>query len=144
MSNLYVPTYRAVKTSQILENAELDGADYITAQQKLADVAFLAYANIREANNPVVADLPTKEASVAGFVSAALALHEAHKDTGVKVAASPEYVAAIIEKLATAVFVDEVLQEQLSMLEGDTKIAAEQCQRLGREYVLSLIAELLP
>ncbi len=146
MINVYAPTYRAVKTAQVLENSALEGRDYVDAQVKLAHTAFDAYGALRDAamSMPKTAGLSQKEAMVANLASLALSLHEVHVDTGSKTAASPDHVAAVIQKLATAVFVDEVLMEQLAMLEGDTKVAAEQCQMLGREYILSLLGEILP
>lgn len=146
MINVYAPTYRAVKTAQVLENSALEGREYVDAQVKLARVAFAAYDTLRTAASsmPLASGLSQKEAMVANVLSLAVSLHDAHVDTGAKVAAAPDTLASVIQKLATAVFVDEVLMDQLNMLEGESKVAAEQCQQLGREYILSLIGEILP
>lgn len=146
MLHLYAPTYRAVKTAQALERSAVEGPAFLDAQVKLAQTAFAAYDTLRDAATalPPPAELSGKEAQVAKIAHLTLALHEAHVDTGTKTAASPDHLAQVIQKLATAVFVDEVLMEQLGMLEGDTKLAAEQCQRLGREYILTLLGEILP
>ena len=146
MINVYVPTYKAVKTAQVLESSALEGRDHVDAQVKLAQVALDAYDTLRNAASsmPLATGLSKKEAMVANVTSLAISLHESHADTGSKTAAAPDYLAAVIQKLATAVFVDEVLMEQLSMLEGDSKVAAENCQTLGREYILTLLGEILP
>lgn len=145
MKHVYAPTYLAIKTAQVLETAVLEGRDFVEAQVKLASTANAAYDRIRAAATqlPVTAGLTTKEAMVVRVVDVALSIHDTHLDTGAKVAAAPDALAAVLQKLATAVFVDEVLTEQMCMLEGETKVAAAQCQLLGREYVMSLIAELL-
>lgn len=146
MLHLYAPTYQAVKTAQVLEAAALEGPETVDTQVKLAQLSSQAYESIRRvaATHAVPAGLTVKEAMAANVSAVALSLHRTHADTGVKVAASPDQLASALAKLATAVLVDEVLIDQLQMLEGDTKVAAEQCQRLGREYIVSLLNELLP
>lgn len=146
MFNLYAPTYQAVKIAQALEATVLEGPEAADTQVKLAQMASQTYDAIRRAAStmPPPAGLSVKEAMAVNAAAVALALHSAHVDTGSKVASSPDHLASAVSKLATAVFVDEVLLEQLPMLEGDTKVAAEQCQRLGREYIVSLLNELLP
>lgn len=145
MTHVYAPTYQAVKTAQVLENADLEGADFLQAQFKLAGIAHEAFQRLRvEAFRQVQVDgEATKEAMVVGILDTVLALHEAHVDTGAKTAAQPEHLAEVLTKLAAAIMVDEVLISQMSMLEGTSKTAAEACQFLGREYVMSLIGEVL-
>jgi hypothetical protein len=67
------------------------------------------------------------------------ALRNAHRDTGEKHAAAPEETAGIIQKLAAAVFVDEILSEQLEKLSGDEYYRARDVQLLGREYAVNLM-----
>lgn len=145
MSHMYAPIYQAVKTAQILENTDLEGSDFVQAQTKLAGVAYEAYERLRAAARGVRAGdgLAQKEAMVAGIADVVVSMHEAHVDTGSKVAATPDHLALVLQKLAAAVMVDEVLLEQLPMLEGTSKTSAEACQLLGREYILSLIGEVL-
>lgn len=145
MTHVYAPVYQAVKTAQILDDADLDGADFVQAQMKLAVLAHDAYERMRTASRGTRASdgLGAKEAMVVGVVETALALHEAHGDSGAKTAALPEHLADVVAKLAAAVMVDEVLLEQLPMLEGTSKLAAESAQLLGREYIMSLIGEVL-
>lgn len=145
MTHVYAPTYQAVKMAQVLENPTLEGEAFVEAQMKLAAVSFDAYERVRLAASqlPVPAELTTKEAMVVRVAELALAMYDDHADTGAKVAAVPEYVAHVLQKLASAVFVDEMLLEQLPSLEGDTKLAAEQCRALGREYIVTLFGEIL-
>lgn len=145
MTHVYAPTYQAIKTAQVLENSALEGAEFVTTQVKLAVIADSAYDRLRAVavQYAIPAGLTAKEAAAAQMVSVALALHETHCDTGSKIAALPEYLAEVLQKLAAAVLVDEVLTEQLPMLEGETKIAAERCQLLGREYAMMLVGEIL-
>lgn len=145
MKHIYAPTFQAVKTAHVLEDAVLDGAEFVEAQVKLACMADTAYERIQRAAQhlPTPAGYTTKEAAAIRFVDAAMQLFETHLDTGVKVAADPQRIAGVINKLASAVMVDEVITEQLPMLEGATKVAAEECRRLGREFVMSLLGELL-
>lgn len=144
MTHVYSPTYQAVKTAQVLERAELEGPAFFDAQVKLASGANDAYERLRlVARQHAASDLPVKEAMAVSMAKVALDLHDAHAATGSKIAALPDYLAELLQKLAAAVFVDEVLGEQLAMLEGDTKVAAEQCRLLGREYAMTLIGEIL-
>ena len=145
MTHVYASTYQAVKTAQILERADLQGDAFAQAQVKLADTANTAFQRLRvEAFKQASArGSVTKEAVAGEMLATVMALHEAHQDTGSKIAALPDYLAELLTKLAAAFMVDEVLLEQLPMLEGDTKISAEHCQLLGREYAMSLIGEVL-
>lgn len=145
MTHVYAPTYQAVKTAQVLENADLEGADFVQAQVKLASTAHEAYERLRASvrGHRAGEGLAQKEAMVIGIADVVLSLHEAHVDTGAKIAALPEHLATVLQKIAAAVMVDEVLLEQLPMLEGTSKTSAEACQLLGREYILSLLAEVL-
>jgi hypothetical protein len=143
---VYAPTFQAVKTAQVLVNHAFEGPAFVEAQVKLAEVAFGAYERIRAAaaKMPADGDLSSKEAMAVNVVRVALSLHDAHVDTGSKVAALPDYLASVLQKLASAVLVDEVLLEQLPTLEGETKLAAESCRALGREYIMTLVGEILP
>lgn len=145
MTHVYAPTYQAVKTAQVLESRALEGDAFVEAQIKLATVSFDAYERIRlaAAQLPAPTELTTKEAMVVRVAELALAMYDDHADTGAKVAALPDYLAHVLQKLASAVFVDEMLLEQLPTLEGETKLAAEQCCALGREYIMTLIGEIL-
>ena len=146
MTHVYAPTYQAVKVAQILENSSLEGDDFTQAQVKLARVADDAFQRLRVAafQQVHVNGQATKEAMVVGVLDTVMTLHEAHVDSGAKLAASPDHLAELLTKLAAAVMVDEVLLEQLPMLEGGSKTSAEACQLLGREYIMSLIGEVLP
>jgi hypothetical protein len=71
------------------------------------------------------------------------AMRNAHRITGEKLAASPEVTAEFIQKLATAVYVDDVLTAQLEKLSGDEYYATRDVQLLGREYAVNLMRGLL-
>lgn len=66
-----------------------------------------------------------------------------HRATGEKLAASPEVAAELLQKLATAEFVDDVLTAQLEKLSGDEYYATRDVQLLGREYAVNLMRGLL-
>jgi hypothetical protein len=70
-------------------------------------------------------------------------VRDSHRITGEKLAASPEATAELLQKLATAEFVDGVLAEQLEKLSGDDYVAARKVQLLGREYAVNLMRGLL-
>lgn len=145
MTHVYAPVYQAVKTAQILENSLFEDVDFARAQVKLASLADEAYGRVRAAARGTRAGegLAKKEAMAVGVADVVMSLYATHADTGTKVAALPSHVALILQKVAAAVLVDEVILEQLPMLEGSSKTAAEQCQLLGREYIMSLIGEVL-
>ena len=145
MTHVYAPTYQAVKTAQILDAHPLEGVAFVEAQVKLAEVAYDAYERIRTAASrfPAPDGLPDNEAMSVRVAQVAMALYQDHVDTGSKVAATPNHLAYVLPKLAAAVLVDEMLLQQLPMLEGDTKAAAEQNQALGREYIMTLVGEIL-
>jgi hypothetical protein len=66
-------------------------------------------------------------------------LRESHRRTGEKLAASPEQTAEFLQKLATAVYVDDVLSTQVTKLSGEAQLAARRVQLLGREYAVNLM-----
>jgi hypothetical protein len=68
-----------------------------------------------------------------------MSLRGAHRVTGEKMAAAPEDTAALLQKLATAEYVDDLLEEQLEKLSGEEYDAARRVQLLGREYAVNLM-----
>jgi len=68
-----------------------------------------------------------------------MSLRVAHRSTGEKMAAAPEETAVLLQKLATAEYVDDLLEKQLEKLSGDEYDAARQVQLLGREYAVNLM-----
>lgn len=83
-----------------------------------------------------------KQAS-GSVVPAVFKMRESHRITGEKLAASPETVAELLQKLATAEYVDEMLTGQLEKLSGEEYDAARAVQLLGREYAMQLMRGLL-
>ena len=79
----------------------------------------------------------------AAVVDLLLTFREATLEEGVKTAASPDVVAEAMVKLATAVFLDDVLTGILDTASGETKTAAIQARYLGREYAVELMRVLL-
>jgi len=68
-----------------------------------------------------------------------MALRGEHRVTGEKLAASPDVTAELLQKLATAEYVDDMLDEQLEKLSGEEYDAARAVQLLGREYAVNLM-----
>lgn len=79
----------------------------------------------------------------ANIASPMMALRDAHRITGEKLAASPEVVATLLQKLATASFVDTQLTVQMSKLAGEELESARSVQLLGREYAVHLMRGIL-
>ena len=77
-----------------------------------------------------------KNGDVVAFVVDA---RRAHRTFGEKTAASEEQAAALLHKLAAAVYVDNVLSTQLEKLAGAEYDAARSVQLLGREYAVNLM-----
>jgi hypothetical protein len=73
------------------------------------------------------------------LTSALWGYREAHRTTGEKFAAAAEETAELLQKLATATYVDEVLDAKLEKLSGDEYDAARRVQLLGREYAVNLM-----
>lgn len=80
-----------------------------------------------------------KKASPKNPLEAIFALRSAHKATGEKLAADPSMTAELIDKLATAAYVDDVLTAQLEKLAGDEYASVRRVQLLGREYAVHLM-----
>lgn len=73
------------------------------------------------------------------LVPGVMTMRESHRITGEKLAASPEAAAELLQKLATAEFVDSLLEKQLEKLSGDAHGRARSVQMLGREYSVMLM-----
>ena len=81
-----------------------------------------------------------KEANAIALASCAMSLRDTHAATGVKLAASFDQTASLLQKLACVAFTDSVLTEELlKAANEDTRTV----QRLGREYGLAILGELL-
>jgi hypothetical protein len=76
-------------------------------------------------------------------VPAIFKMRDAHRITGEKIASSPEVTAELLQKLAVAEYVDEILVGQLEKLSGEEYDAARAVQLLGREYAVQLMRGLL-
>ena len=72
-----------------------------------------------------------------------MSFRNSHRTVGEKLAASPEVAADLIQKLATAEFVDNTITEELEKLSGDAYYAMRDVQLLGREYAVNLMRGLL-
>lgn len=73
------------------------------------------------------------------ILPAVFKMRESHRITGEKLAASPDTVAELLQKLATAEYVDEMLSGQLEKLSGEEYDATRAVQLLGREYAVQLM-----
>ena len=85
----------------------------------------------------------TEMKTAGSVVTEILSYMNSHRITGEKLAASPEVTAELLQKLATAEFVDDVLAAQLEKLSGDEYYATRDVQLLGREYAVNLMRGLL-
>lgn len=81
-----------------------------------------------------------KSAQVIDFV---LTLRDSHVEVGEKVATDTTLVSESIMKLATAVYLDDVISQTLPTLQGEAKEAALTTRLLGREYAVTLMRNLL-
>lgn len=91
------------------------------------------------------AALSRSEAGDTGVKVAALMveMRQAHVSCGEKLAGDVTVHGDMIVKLATACFVDDVLEEQCSKLAGEELTRARAVQSLGREYAVHLMNGLL-
>lgn len=114
---------------------------HVEAQEQLASACDELFSQfMHSARPPPDADPMDKCAAVVEFV---LDLRAANTEAGKKTAASSEVLLENSVKLATAVYVDEVLTAQLASLSGPAKEAALRTRSLGREYAVSLLSALL-
>jgi ABC-type cobalamin transport system ATPase subunit len=102
-----------------------DQAVAAEAQEALALACDDMYSSVKQASGAI---LPT-----------VFKMRESHRITGEKLAASPDTVAELLQKLATAEYVDEMLAGQLEKLSGEEYDAARAVQLLGREYAVQLM-----
>jgi hypothetical protein len=120
------------------------GMRFVEGLEKLADsddasVSQSAQADLAAACDDIFSSM--KVASSA--LSAVMSFRESHQRTGEKLAAAPETTAELLQKLATAEYVDTLLEEQLTKVSGDEYPAVRAVQLLGREYAVQLMRGLL-
>ena len=111
-----------------------------SAVVKQAELCDALYVQMLKLASDTPCDLPRKEAAVLRMVRFAEDLRETHEAVGEKLAAAPEVVVDHLRKLATAVYLDQVLTEQLEKQAND---ATRMVQLLGREYCVHLMRGLL-
>lgn len=143
----YVELWTALKADADLEKiasiADAEAAAISTHEcAKLCDRIVNCALKLAQEQFPQV-DLRGKEASMTSMVKLALSLRDTHAATGEKLAASNDDVAANLQKLACAVYADEVLSEQLTKLAGNDFAKARLTQLLGREYMVDVMRHLL-
>lgn len=129
---MFYPTfYREISYITALEKLAMSEDDAVTkdAQALLANACDSLYNKLQKEARLASSSIP----------AVVMSLREAHKSTGEKIAAAPEQTAELLEKLATAVYVDSVLDEQLEKTalrpDGSTRMV----QLLGREYAVNLV-----
>lgn len=132
-----------LRAVQVLEKlASADDVDLSeTAQIKLAETCDGLFEQIKTASSEltVSTDLPRKEAAAVQVVDYLLSLTSSRQAAGQKTANTLEDITQLSSKLATAVFLDGVLTEQLTKLSGQDANAARMVQLLGREYAVGLM-----
>jgi hypothetical protein len=126
----------------------------LAAFEKTAAVAAPEFTNevnerLAAASSEIFEDVVTKATSgratskMAAVADFLLGVRESHLATGVKTASSPDVVADTLTKLATALYLDDVLTESIAKSTGATKAASVSARLLGREYAVSLMRNLL-
>jgi hypothetical protein len=147
MNPAYADLWAALKMGASLEKwASAEDREVATRSQvenaKLCDSVIERALKVASEQFPQ-RTLLGKEAGVAAMTQLVLSLRDTHAATGEKLAAAPEAVADGLIKLATAVFTDLVISEQLTKLSGDEAQKARMTQLLGREYMVEAIRSLL-
>lgn len=84
-----------------------------------------------------------KAGDASGMVALMLEYQNAHEASGEKIAASAETRAALLQKLATATYLDTVVSTKLAAISPDEFEEARAVQLLGREYAVHLMRGLL-
>lgn len=139
----YTEILTELRVGQSLEKVASCNDDELAANAMLrqAELCDGLFVHVRKlaAELPVSADLPRKEASVSQMLSFMLSLRETHEATGEKLASEPTAITDVLVKFATAVFVDQVLEEQLDKMAGAERDATRAVQLLGREYAVHLM-----
>lgn len=127
----YVTFWTKLQTVAGLEklatNADLTIAE--RGQELLAAACDDIFTSVKNASGAVLPEMMT--------------FRSAHRTTGEKIAASPEVAASLLQKLAVAEYVDNLLDSQLEKLSGDAYDEARAVQLLGREYAVHLMRGLL-
>ena len=120
----YVSLWQDLKKVDALEKlAESDDVDVSKeAQVLLADTCDKMFATLKKGS----------------LIPELMAHRESHRFTGEKVAEAKD-TAVLIQKLATAEYVDNLLEGQLEKLSGAAHDDARMVQLLGREYAVQLI-----
>ena len=144
MNPFYVPVWSALDGVARLEKVAhaTEGRDAAECQFKLAAECSRLYDFVRGqavSANPRGSDPAGVALSVTKF-AAALAFTK--HCLGEKTAAVDD-IRDILLKLATAAFVDTVLEGANASLTGVEKVAGLRVQLLGREYAVELMRELL-
>lgn len=131
----YVTLWENLQLVSALEKVaeqDLDGKG-AEAQESLALLCDQLFGAVKQAS-----------ASPEALTQLVFSLRDAHRLTGEKLAASPDVTAELLQNLATASFVDDVLQEQLEKASSDDEYASvRSVQLLGREYAINLMRGLL-
>jgi hypothetical protein len=144
MNPLYAEVLGELAQSSALEKlAEQDERDLsICAQMEQAELCDQFFDRVQKCAHEHFPEtvLPRKEAAVIEMARCMISLRDTHASTGVKLAASFDETAALVQKLAVATFVDQVLAEELEKTADE---AIREVQRLGREYAVTLMRGLL-
>jgi hypothetical protein len=134
---------RALPLIEKFASVETDAEVVVCAQEKAAQVCSDVIQTILEKSAVYSIEmdrwLNEKEMTAVRAVKFAMSLRDTHATTGEKLAASPEETAELLQKFATAIYLDRVLDEQR---QAGVKEAAE-CQALGREYAVEILRSLL-
>lgn len=140
MNTLYPTLWKSLRLVEGLE--KIASADVVlspTARHSASRVVDEIFGHVKRAAQrlPGDDDVGVKVASLM------LEMRAAHAVTGEKLAVSAEVHADMLQKLATAVFVDAVLEQEAEKLAGDVQAHLRTVQSVGREYAVHLMNGLL-
>jgi len=121
--------------------SELEPEDQVEAQERIAAACDELFTSLVSAAAIPTGASPTEKA--AGVMTFVLEMRNTLSSSGQKTAASPELALESAVKLATAIYVDEVVSGQLPNLAGEAKVSALRTRLLGREFAVSLLSNLL-
>jgi hypothetical protein len=134
MSTLYPQLWKGLRLIEGLEKSASETAIALTGS-----VSSELFDRVKSA----ALALPGNDSVEIKIAKVMISMRDAHRSCGEKLAGSVEVHADMLTKLATAVFVDGVLESQCAKLAGDDLNQTRAVQSLGREYALHLMNGLL-
>jgi hypothetical protein len=140
MHTFYPQLWKGLRLVEGLEKiATHDRALSTFAQTNSATVASELFTQVKQAAER----LPGPNTIGVKVARLMVDMRNAHRATGEKLAVDISVHADMLQKLATALFVDDVIEAEITKLAGDEQVNARNIQLLGREYAVHLMDGLL-